>query len=467
MIISISRPSSSSRPVFLARLLVGAVLAATLALGSCANGRRPESFARPDRFVDASLPGSNEPGPFSGEPAFNEIVPRNDSNSFDPSSDLPGLDVGLNMVDDLRRGLELLGMDSAAAEEDANPSGSPPPGRVQSIGPMSSPPSVGRRTRIVWRRTAPDRKAAAVSATGRSGPMTSQRANDRSGSAQALGEHGAGPTLAANYPPDSSGINAVEPAGDADMNDPMSGPSPPSLGVRELVVLLSQQLLRDAAYSPAPLREHLVLSTLAMLDPERKLDVSTLHDLTDDEREILDPFQEYFSSLGSAVTDLPDAKTLAGMARALSEKLEGRKDLRITAFELCLEVFNYGNYTKRESNTFLRGRPHDLVAYVELENFTSTQSTDGAYLTNLTQQIDLYTWSDGTLVYSVPPQIATDRCRNRRRDFYIARIVSLPANLNVGKYRLKVRIRDEASEAEAEAVLPITIVATGDVAAAR
>jgi len=54
-----------------------------------------------------------------------------------------------------------------------------------------------------------------------------------------------------------------------------------------------------------------------------------------------------------------------------------------------------------------------------------------------------------------------DRSRTRRRDFYIVQRIDLPANLSVGKYNLKVAVRDRHAPggAEAEAVVPIQIVA--------
>ncbi|GIW76513.1 MAG: hypothetical protein KatS3mg104_1576 [Phycisphaerae bacterium] len=42
----------------------------------------------------------------------------------------------------------------------------------------------------------------------------------------------------------------------------------------------------------------------------------------------------------------------------------------------------------------------------------------------------------------------TDLCRNRRRDFFIARIITLPANLTLGRYVLKVSITDPQSRSD-------------------
>jgi hypothetical protein len=52
-----------------------------------------------------------------------------------------------------------------------------------------------------------------------------------------------------------------------------------------------------------------------------------------------------------------------------------------------------------------------------------------------------------------------DESRNRLRDYYLTNRVRLPGNLGVGRYHLKVVMRDLIGEKVAETIIPIEIVA--------
>ena len=52
-----------------------------------------------------------------------------------------------------------------------------------------------------------------------------------------------------------------------------------------------------------------------------------------------------------------------------------------------------------------------------------------------------------------------DRSKNVRRDFFVVQRIDLPANLNVGKYLLKITIEDLVAQSTDQANIPIQIVA--------
>ena len=52
-----------------------------------------------------------------------------------------------------------------------------------------------------------------------------------------------------------------------------------------------------------------------------------------------------------------------------------------------------------------------------------------------------------------------------RRDFFTTQLIALPPALSVGKYHLKIRVRDEHSGAEAEDSVPFQMVADAKLAA--
>jgi hypothetical protein len=52
-----------------------------------------------------------------------------------------------------------------------------------------------------------------------------------------------------------------------------------------------------------------------------------------------------------------------------------------------------------------------------------------------------------------------DRSRTRRDDFFIVQVITPGERLAVGRYQLKVRLRDEKSGAEAESAVGFEMVA--------
>ena len=66
---------------------------------------------------------------------------------------------------------------------------------------------------------------------------------------------------------------------------------------------------------------------------------------------------------------------------------------------------------------------------------------------------------DGALVYDQPPVPVADLSRNRRRDFFLRTLLTIPADLQPGQYRLKVAITDTQANKIAQAVKNFQIVA--------
>ena len=55
------------------------------------------------------------------------------------------------------------------------------------------------------------------------------------------------------------------------------------------------------------------------------------------------------------------------------------------------------------------------------------------------------------------PEIV-DRCRRRRKDFFIAQRIALPPTLSAGDYVLKVLVEDKLTGRADEATYPIVLV---------
>jgi len=242
--------------------------------------------------------------------------------------------------------------------------------------------------------------------------------------------------------------------------NPTSADTIKSFSRDELLVLLSAKLRREAAYSSVPLREYLLDAATLMLDPSRRISTSDMYDLNTRERKLLDSMQGFFIEIGKQLETTRDPETIIDAVNKLARGLGSDDRIEIPNFKLCTAVQSYGNYDEIKSTSFIRGKPHEVITYIEVSNFKPLTVDGNRYKTVLTQESELFTDSDGTLVFRQPAVTADDYCRNIRHDFFLVRHLTLPANLSVGSYYLKVRVKDETTQQQAEAIIPITIVAS-------
>lgn len=134
----------------------------------------------------------------------------------------------------------------------------------------------------------------------------------------------------------------------------------------------------------------------------------------------------------------------------------------ITRAALCTRVDGFGRFETFPSYRFRAGLEHEIIVYTELENFTQRESTgpDGLtrYGIELSQRLELYHVADDLNTWNRSADTVRDESRNRLRDYYLTNRVWLPQNLGVGRYNLKVVMRDLIGERIAETIIPIEIV---------
>lgn len=240
--------------------------------------------------------------------------------------------------------------------------------------------------------------------------------------------------------------------------------TPPVLRLADLITPLKSQLAMQAADSNSPLREYLVAASLLMLDNQRRTDPATLHDLTDREREVLRTYQDFFVRVGESLRTGGGVDAIVKETKEVATSLASEGQLRVPEFRLCSRITNFGLFDEISTYKFPAMRPTPLLTYVEIEGFKSVPGGDGKYITRVRHELELFSESDGELVYSWPAAPAEDVCGKVRRDFFLPRQIQLPSNLTVGRYRLKVRVVDEQSQQQAESVVAFSIIAGGDVA---
>lgn len=144
--------------------------------------------------------------------------------------------------------------------------------------------------------------------------------------------------------------------------------------------------------------------------------------------------------------------------------------LRVAKATLCTKVMGFGQYNAYSGTTFAAGSPVPAIVYVEVENFAARPAKDGDPRTagaalselvsvDLSQSLTLYQDPSGLQAWHRPAQSVIETSRAQRRDFYLIQQIELPRTLSIGRYNLKVTVKDKSNGQEAEAIIPITIVA--------
>ena len=236
--------------------------------------------------------------------------------------------------------------------------------------------------------------------------------------------------------------------------------------LKQLMVDLSRDLHANAAYSETPLKELLVISAMSLVDPERKLNPEAMPDLTEKERELLGKVQVFFTDLSESLTDASTAPTaVAAAANTLHDSLTQKPELQLSTTALCTRVGGFGDFTPFSKNSFLAHSDQKTIVYLEIGDFTSQPNDKGEFVTELSQQLIIYSDRDGIPVWTEDWQSAVDVTKNQRQDFFTVQVITLPKALSVGKYTLKIRVRDEKSGAETEGAIPFEMVADPKLAA--
>lgn len=196
------------------------------------------------------------------------------------------------------------------------------------------------------------------------------------------------------------------------------------------------------------------------IDPSTAVKLRLLYTLLgDSQKKILDnkitsPQLEKLSSSLAELALVLESRQLSPAEQAnksldimnkIQEVLREEADLKISDLKLCSEVESFGTYKTLPEEYFVAGRLLPVIVYVELENFTSRFIQEkNIYETLLSMTIELIAEKDNVaqVLWRHHDENIKDISRKKRRDFYIARLITLPANLPTGELKLKVTIED-------------------------
>lgn len=133
----------------------------------------------------------------------------------------------------------------------------------------------------------------------------------------------------------------------------------------------------------------------------------------------------------------------------LQEALRRVSDLSLSPLKICSAVRGFGQYDLIEPAQFRTGGNAEFVLYCELRDFVSEQREDGYYYTTFDMTTTILNRA-GDVVLEIKDPDIVDRCRNRRQDCFIPRLVRLPTSLSPGQYVAKVAIVDKLGQKVAE-----------------
>jgi hypothetical protein len=183
--------------------------------------------------------------------------------------------------------------------------------------------------------------------------------------------------------------------------------------------------------------------------------------LPPDERQLIASVIESLSRFRQALRDSGNSMMATRVAPLidLSDRIRAHTPLNLPTLAICKSVTQFGAYEEFEPVRFPAGKESPTIVYCEVENFQSRQGDPGRWETKLSYEAALFPADSPTAVFTKKPAPVVDECRNRRRDFFLADRLNLPADLPVGQYLLKVTVIDQLANHVAEKSVPITIAA--------
>ena len=230
---------------------------------------------------------------------------------------------------------------------------------------------------------------------------------------------------------------------------------PPLSTSDQLESRLAQQVRND----PRDLAAQLDFQLLQLLRGQQVPQLDTISDLPAEDREVLSALMDALANFRAGVHD--DNLMLSRKIRPLIEladRLRTQASLRVASAALCSRVEAFGKFDPIPADRFLAGYKHSVIVYCELENFTSRLNGRNLWQTDLTHEAALYNDRGQRMLPAEKKEPVTDVSRNRRRDFFVVRQMTLPATLAAGRYHLVVTICDQQAQRVTEASLPIQIV---------
>ncbi len=240
-------------------------------------------------------------------------------------------------------------------------------------------------------------------------------------------------------------------------SQPTTRPAPATMPVD-----WTDAVLRSARAHPADVQAQLQRQLLHLLRNEPALASNELAGLAPEDRDLVVAITRGLIGFGK-VTGADASATLAEKIQPMLEmadRLRDRANLAVNHLTLCQSVERFGVCEPLAATALTTGTRIPVIVYFEVANFHPRKTDDGMWETNLNYELGLCTQTEPAVpVFSKPVTPVIDRCRTRRRDFFLADKVTFQANLPAGHYLLKVTITDQQAHRIGEATLPVDFAA--------
>lgn len=243
-------------------------------------------------------------------------------------------------------------------------------------------------------------------------------------------------------------------------------PAPPSPSTRAPVASTdSDALARRLTENPRDVAAHLDYQLQRFAAGKSVPELTALAPLPVEDREVIAAVMDGLSNFRASV-QADGNQLLSRKVRPLvdmTERLKASADLSVPTIALCREVDGFGVYDPIEPATFPSGREAPVILYCEVANFSSQKADGKHWETALSHTATLYRDS-GVPVWSDKTTNVVDHSRNRRSDFFVVKMLRLPATLTPGRYVLKASVVDRQSNRMAEGSTTLTIVSADGMA---
>jgi hypothetical protein len=221
---------------------------------------------------------------------------------------------------------------------------------------------------------------------------------------------------------------------------------------------LGDRLQKRASQSPQSVEPQLQYQLYRFLSEEPGSNDEELSKLSPEDREIVNAVTSGLMKFRAVTRGTPDA-TVAEKIQPMLEMgdaLRDRANLTVNNLNLCESVERFGVYEPMNAGELTAGKDTPAIVYFEVDNFHPRKTQAGVWETKLKYELAVYKEaSPGVAVFSKPATPVIDRCRTRRRDFFLADNITLPKKLAAGRYVLKVTLTDEQANRVGEATLAV------------
>lgn len=328
----------------------------------------------------------------------------------------------------------------------------PAPGPVAS--PNSNPPSTANPSAVDFGAPRGQLPDSAANAPPSAGTPTAPASDPAAVSAPA--PTAPAPSVTLTPPRTDVPFNKDTPA----VNTTLINGQPPRLPATDE---LANKLARQINDYPHDVSAHLDWQLLQFLQGQNVPQLSPLSVLQSEDRELLTTLLDGLTNFRTGLrtdNNMLLSRKIKPLLE-LSDRLRTQAELSVPVVALCTDVKGFGVYEPLDPARFKAGAEHKVIVYCEVENFASLLDEQKRWQTKLTQEVVLYTEQNGLEVWrdKTPIRPIIDYSRNRRHDFFIVKMIRLPANLTIGRYLLKVSVVDQQVSRVAENTAPIQIIA--------